>query len=215
MSGTPGHQQHLHQCQESYTHRTCRMGFSCSFVQSMEGFGCIGLWGQVVGAANLKCAHALCFLLIGEGKIRDGYTMPTSQTEIQFHHHILFHQSLLEWTTNLESFVFPMKKAASATLLKREICLTLRKLFIQLSKKLNKKNQEMGKTYVQLHYKKTRLLPEKPLVLEERDLICMSVSQAVIFGLFFLQAQTLPEVIIHIFPTSLMSNLQNKLKKRE
>lgn len=134
MTGTPGYQQHLHQCQESYTHRACRMGFGCtSFVQNMEDFGCIGLWGHVVGAADLKCAHALCFLLLGDGKIRDGYTILTSQTEIQFHHHILFHQSLLEWTTNSESFVIPMKNSCSATLLRREIYLTLRKIFIQLS----------------------------------------------------------------------------------
>lgn len=48
----------------------------------------------------------------------------------------------------------------------------------------------MGKRYVQFHYKKTRLLPEKTLVLEERDLTCMGVSQAVIFGMVYLQAQT-------------------------
>lgn len=64
------------------------------------------------------------------------------------------------------------------------------KLFIQLSKTLNNKNQEMGERYVRLHYKKTRLLPGKTLVLEGRDLTFMGVSQAVIFGMVYFQAQT-------------------------
>lgn len=145
MTGTPGHQQYLHQWQESCTHRICRMGFSCSsFVQSMEDFGCIRLWGQVVGAADLKCAHALCILLLGDDKIRDGYTLLASQTGIQFHHHVLFHQSLPECTTNSESFVIPMKKSCSATLLKREIYLTLMKLFIQHSKKIKQEKSRGG-----------------------------------------------------------------------
>lgn len=48
----------------------------------------------------------------------------------------------------------------------------------------------MGKRYVELRYKKTRLLHEKTLVLEEKDLACIGASQAVIFGMVYLQAQT-------------------------
>lgn len=142
----------------------------------------------MVGAADLNCAHALCILLLGDDKIRDGYTLLASQTGIQFHHHVLFHQSLPECTTNSESFVIPMKKSCSATLLKREIYLTLMKLFIQHSKKLNKKNQEVDERHVKLHYKKTKLLLEETLVLEGGDLTCMGVSQAVIFSMVYFQA---------------------------
>lgn len=56
--------------------------------------------------------------------------------------------------TNSESFFIVMKKNCNATLLKREIYLTLMKLFIQLSKKLSKKCHEMGKRYVQLQENK-------------------------------------------------------------
>lgn len=81
-----------------------------------------------------------------------------------------------------------MKKSCSATLLKREIYLTLMKLFIQHSKKLNKKNQEVDERHMKLHYKKTKLLLEETLVLEGGDLTCMGVSQAVIFSMVYFQA---------------------------
>lgn len=157
------------------------MGFSCaSFVQSMEDFGCIGLWVELIGATVLKCAHALCILLLGDGKIRDGYTMVTSQTGIQFHHHILFHQSLPEWITNSESFVIPMKESCSATCLKSEIYLTLMNFYLTL-KKIKQEKSGSGMCCF-------RLLPEKTLILEEGDLRCMDVSQAVIFGMVYLRA---------------------------
>ena len=73
----------------------------------------------------------------------------------------------------------------------------------------------MDERDVQLQYKKARLLPEETLVLKGRELTCMGVSQAMICGVFYFQAETQPEVIRHTFPTSLISNLQIKSRKCE
>lgn len=54
-------------------------------------------------------------------------------------------------------------------------------------KKIKQKKQEVDERYVQLHYKKARLLPEETLVLEGRELTCTGVSQAMIFGIFYFQ----------------------------
>lgn len=130
MTGIPGDQQHLHQCQESYTHRTCRMGFSstsfCKAWRILDALVSEVRW-EVLRTLSVLMHSAFCFLEM----VRDGYTMLTSQTEIQMSSSHPLSPVSAGVDNKFRKLCHSHEKSCSATVLKREIYLTLRKLFIQ------------------------------------------------------------------------------------
>lgn len=168
------------------------MGFSCtSFVQSVEDFRCVGLWGQVLVAADLRCAHTLCGLILRVRMVKSGMGTLHQVRKQEYHFIIMsYSTSLCQGVQQIQEVLsFPWKRALVA-----RQCLSFEErgfiwlwwnfLFNSQMKniRVNKKKQEVDERDVQLHYKKARLLPEEILVLEGRELMCMDVSQAMIFG---------------------------------
>lgn len=124
-TGTPGHQQHLHQCQESKavfkSYRICRMGLSCiSFMQSMKDFRCIGLWGWVLGAADLRCAHTFCGVVLGRTvELRAGTLHHTPKQEYNFsimYCSTSFHQGVRQGSSVSGSFIILITKSCNSTI---------------------------------------------------------------------------------------------------
>lgn len=124
-TGTPGHQQHLHQCQESKAifklYRICRMGLSCiSFMQSVKDFRCIGLWGWMLGAADLRCARMFCDVVLRrtvEQGVGTLHHIPKQEYNFIFTYcSTSFCQGVQQVSSVSGSFIIPITKSCNSTI---------------------------------------------------------------------------------------------------